>query len=245
MATVIAGISGAIGIALAQRFLDQDPDQSLVGLCRNPDQVPATLSGHPNAVLVPWSAGEPLGQAERERVVEGLGPEGRVHNLVYAAGLLHDEHMFPEKRLEDLAPDTMARAFRVNCTGFGVLVQALARHFRGHQLTRVAAISARVGSISDNQYGGWYAYRCSKAALNMMVKSLAIELPRRFSPVACVALHPGTTESPLSAPFGQSLAKLTVHTPADTADNLHTILRGLSEADNGRFINWDGTDLPW
>ncbi|MFC4258151.1 SDR family NAD(P)-dependent oxidoreductase [Marinobacter lacisalsi] len=245
MTTIIAGISGAIGKALAERYLDDQAGQPLIGLCRHPDQVPEPIRGHESVTLLPWQANVPLSESVAERLQQALAPSGKVSNLIYAAGLLHDEQMFPEKRLEDLDPDSMARAFQVNCVGFGMLVQALAPGFRGQHLTRVAAISAKVGSISDNQFGGWYAYRCSKAALNMLVRNLSIELPRRYAPLTCVALHPGTTESPLSAPFGQSLAKLTVHRPEETARNLHDILGSLSEADNGRFISWDGTDLPW
>ena len=79
----------------------------------------------------------------------------------------------------------------------------------------------------------------------MLVKNFSVELPRRYSPIACVALHPGTTRSELSEPFSQSLAKLTVHDPEDTAENLHKLLSGLTEADNGRFISWEGSSLPW
>lgn len=245
MATLIAGISGAIGQALAERYLHDQPAQSLIGLCRQPDKVPAPIREHENVTLIPWQADTPLSEAVIGQLAEVLGPSGQLHTLIYAAGLLHDDQMFPEKRLQDLDPDTMSRAFQVNCIGFGMLVQSLAPWFRGPHLSRVAAISAKVGSISDNRFGGWYAYRCSKAALNMLVRNLSIELPRRYAPVTCVALHPGTTESPLSEPFAQSLAKLTVHRPEDTARNLYRILEQLSENDNGRFINWDGADLPW
>src|SRR5690554_5842282 len=101
--------------------------------------------------------------------------------------------MFPEKRLEDLTAYNLARASQVHCVWFGRRVQALSLWFRGPQLTRGAAISAKVGSISDNHLGGWYAYRCSKVALNMLVKNLSVAAPRRYRPVACVALQPGTT----------------------------------------------------
>lgn len=245
MTTLIAGISGAIGNALAERYLQEQPTRPLIGLCRDPDRVPAPIRQHDRVTLLPWQADTSLSGPLVEQLHDALAPQGTVHNLIYAAGLLHDGQMFPEKRLEDLDPENMARAFQVNCVGFGTLVQTLAPSFRGKHLTRIAAISAKVGSISDNGFGGWYAYRCSKAALNMLVRNLSIELARRYSPLACVALHPGTTESPLSAPFGQSLAKLTVHEPEDTARNLYGILEQLSEADNGRFISWDDTDLPW
>lgn len=245
MATVIAGVSGAIGSALAERYLGEPAAGPVIGLARQMHKVPERLRHHPELHLVSWQAETPSLVADDPVVREVLASAGGITTLIYAAGLLHDAHLTPEKRLDDLREESMLRAFQVNCVGFGLLVQALAPWFRGKQLTRVAAVSAKVGSITDNQQGGWYAYRCSKAALNMMVKNLAIELPRRYAPVACVAVHPGTTRSALSEPFGQSLAKLTVHDPDDTAANLFRILSGLGEGDNGRFINWDGQDLDW
>jgi NAD(P)-dependent dehydrogenase (short-subunit alcohol dehydrogenase family) len=245
MATVIAGISGAIGSALAQQYLEAWPEQPVIGLCRHPERVPEELRQDSRVHLVPWQAECPADGLDDAAVGDVLSAAGGLQNLIYAAGLLHDDTLFPEKRLEQLSAESLARAFQVNCTGFGLLVQALAPWLRGKQFKRVAAVSAKVGSISDNHLGGWYAYRCSKAALNMMVRNLSVELPRRYGPIACVALHPGTTRSALSEPFSQSLANLKVHEASETASNLYRILASLSEADNGRFIHWDGSDLPW
>jgi NAD(P)-dependent dehydrogenase (short-subunit alcohol dehydrogenase family) len=153
--------------------------------------------------------------------------------------------LFPEKRLEDIDGRSMMRSYQVNCVGFALLIQRLAPALRGKHFKRIAAVSAKVGSISDNQLGGWYAYRASKAAMNMVVKNLSIELSRRYAPLACVSLHPGTTLSPLSQPFQQSLERLTVHEPEQTASNLFSVLESLDARDNGRFISWDGSDLPW
>lgn len=245
MTTVIAGISGAIGRALAERYLQAWPEQSVIGLCRHPDQAPERLQQDPRVHLLAWDASAPEPVLAQPAIQELMAAGGGIDDLIYAAGLLHDDAMFPEKRLDELTADNLARAFQVNCIGFGMLVQSLAGSLRGRQLKRIVAVSAKVGSITDNRLGGWYAYRCSKAALNMMVKNLSVELPRRYAPIACVALHPGTTRSALSEPFSQSLANLKVHDAAETADNLFSVIESLSEADNGRFISWDGTDLPW
>lgn len=245
MATVIAGISGAIGSALALRYLREQPEQTVIGLCRHPEQVPDALQQDSRVHLLAWDASGSVQSLAESGIANLLERYGGVDDLIYAAGLLHDGQMFPEKRLEDLTADNLARAFQINCIGFGMLVQALSRGLRGKRLKRVVAVSAKVGSISDNHLGGWYAYRCSKAALNMMVKNLSVELPRRFDPIACVALHPGTTRSALSAPFSQSLASLHVHDPEETADNLFGVIQSLSASDNGRFVSWDGSDLPW
>jgi len=116
---------------------------------------------------------------------------------------------------------------------------------RHRRFKTVAAISAKVGSITDNGFGGWYAYRSSKAALNMLVRNLSIELPRKCRPLACVAIHPGTTLSPLSEPFSRSLAQLKVHQPAETAENIARVIGGLTQDNNGQFLDWEGAQLPW
>ncbi|MGP9831716.1 SDR family NAD(P)-dependent oxidoreductase [Marinobacter sp. NSM] len=244
MTIVIAGISGAIGAALAKRYLETCPEQAVIGLCRDPQWAPDDLRNHPGVRLLAWDADDEqrLDKAELKTALDGSGP---IVTVIYAAGLLHDDRLFPEKRLEDVAAANMARAFAVNATGFALLIQALLPWLRHREFKRVAAISAKVGSISDNGFGGWYAYRSSKAALNMLVRNLSIELPRRCKPIACVALHPGTTESALSSPFSQSLSKLTVHTPLQTADNLIRVLGALDDSSNGRFFSWDGSELPW
>ena len=243
---VIAGVSGAIGSALAEAILRDYPECQLVGLCRHPDRAPTALHAHDRVSLLTWDAGDAATLDGMIGALESVIPARTgIDTLIYAAGVLHAEQMFPEKRLEDLSADAMARAFAVNATGFGLLVRALVPWLRHRELKRIAAVSAKVGSITDNRLGGWYAYRSSKAALNMLVRGLSVELPRRCKPVACVALHPGTTESALSEPFRQSLAQLKVHSPAQTADNLLTVLRGVDQDDNGRFLSWDGSELPW
>lgn len=244
MTTVIAGISGAIGAALARRYLSSYPDRSLIGLCRKPETAPDDLKNHPGVRLLAWDAEDEqrLDVAGLKAALEVSGP---IQAIIYAAGLLHDDQMFPEKRLEEISGQSMMRAYQVNCLGFALLMQRLAPALRGKHFKRIAAVSAKVGSISDNQLGGWYAYRASKAALNMLVKNLSVELSRRYAPLACVSLHPGTTLSALSQPFQQSLEQLTVHEPEQTANNLFEVLEGLAAEDNGRFINWDGGDLSW
>lgn len=243
---VIAGASGAIGAALAQAILDQYPDSQVVGLCRDPAKAPVALQASDRVTLLPWDASDAGAMTSVAEALATVMPQREgIDTLVYAAGLLHSDTLFPEKRLEDLSAEALSQAFTVNATGFALLVQALIPWLRHRQFKRIAAVSAKVGSITDNRLGGWYAYRSSKAALNMLVRTLAVELPRRCRPVACVALHPGTTESALSEPFRQSLAQLTVHSPAQTAQNLLAVLDEIGSEDNGAFLSWDGSELPW
>ncbi|MGC8120043.1 SDR family oxidoreductase [Marinobacter sp. VGCF2001] len=244
MTTVIAGVSGAIGAALARRYLEVCPGQTLIGLCRDPESAPEALRCHESVRVLAWDA-EDEQHLDSRGLKAALEASPSVENIIYAAGLLHDDEMSPEKRLEDIDSQSMIRAYRVNCLGFALLMPHLAPALRGKHFKRIAAVSAKVGSIADNRLGGWYAYRTSKAALNMLVRNLSVELSRRYQPLACVALHPGTTLSGLSAPFQQSLEQLTVHEPEQTADNLFAVLEQLGPDDNGRFFSWDGSELSW
>ncbi len=242
---VIAGISGGIGRALAERLLADDETLQIWGLCRDPTAVSFTASHMNRVQLIQWDALALESNAIVEALRDKLPAELTIDTVIYAAGILHSESLQPEKRIEDINTAALMHAFQVNAAAFPVLIQALMPWLRHRELKRVMAVSAKVGSISDNHLGGWHAYRASKAALNMLVRNLAIELPRRCRPVACVAVHPGTTRTRLSAPFEQSLAQLNVHEAEDTAGNLIRVAQSLSDQDNGRFINWDGTDLPW
>jgi NAD(P)-dependent dehydrogenase (short-subunit alcohol dehydrogenase family) len=106
----------------------------------------------------------------------------------------------------------------------------------------MAFLSAKVGSIGDNRLGGWYSYRASKAALNMLVKTASIELRRTHPGAAVVALHPGTVKSALSRPFrGDEIGR----EAAQAAGEMWQVLQGLGAEDNGRFLAYDGESLPW
>ena len=106
-----------------------------------------------------------------------------------------------------------------------------------------ATLSAKVGSIGDNHLGGWYSYRASKAALNQLVRTAAIELSRRQPHAICVALHPGTVATRLSSPFAKS--GLEVQKPEVAAQRLLAVMDTLTVDDTGGFFNHHGERLPW
>jgi|AntDeeMetagen192_2_1112575.scaffolds.fasta_scaffold00861_3 NAD(P)-dependent dehydrogenase (short-subunit alcohol dehydrogenase family) len=247
MTTLIAGISGGIGLAMASHELSRHPEVRIIGLSRNASQSEEVLklqSSYPERVtLIDTNVGDP--DHLKTAFENHIPAEARIHKVIFAIGILHGPDLFPEKRLEDIRPQSMMHSYETNILGFLLLVQALIPWLRHKDPKLIAAISAKVGSIGDNEFGGWYAYRCSKAALNMAVRTLAIETRRRLKPATVVALHPGTTETNLTAPFQQSLARLQVHSPVDTANNLWNVLDGLTPEESGSFLNWDGTTLPW
>lgn len=160
-------------------------------------------------------------------------------------GMLHDDALSPEKRLEDLDSEALARYFAVNTIIPALILKHLSTVIVSTEQPKVAFLSAQVGSIGDNALGGWYGYRASKAALNMLVKTASIELARRHRDVCVVALHPGTTRSALSEPFAARIPSHRLYAPETSAERLVGVLQGLGPDDNGGFFHWSGEPLPW
>jgi NAD(P)-dependent dehydrogenase (short-subunit alcohol dehydrogenase family) len=167
----------------------------------------------------------------------------RLHWLINVAGVLHGEGMRPERRLEELDPGVLHRAFAINAIGPALM----GKHFRDllcHDEPAVLAnLSARIGSIEDNRAGGWYAYRASKAAQNQLTRTMAVEFRRKSPHVAVVALHPGTVDTDLSKPFQRSAKRL--FTPEYAVGLLVGLVERLQPADNGSFFAYDGSRIPW
>jgi len=170
-----------------------------------------------------------------------LAPSGRFHLLVNAAGLLHGPGFQPEKKLGDLNQAQLLATFTANTIGPALLLRHLSP-LLDRQRAVLAMLSAKVGSIGDNRLGGWYSYRASKAALNMLVKTASIEVARTHPQAVLVALHPGTVNSALSAPFnGAEIGR----PAADAAGDMLRVLDGLPVEETGCFYAYSGDKLPW
>ncbi|MDF1719497.1 MAG: SDR family NAD(P)-dependent oxidoreductase [Minwuia sp.] len=163
--------------------------------------------------------------------------------VIDATGFLHDETFTPEKTWRHIDPAHMAHAFAVNAIGPALLMKHLLPLLPAQGRSVFATLSARVGSIGDNRLGGWTSYRASKAALNQIVRTTAIELHRRKPDAICVALHPGTVATDLSAPF--STDGLDVRDPDTAAEDLLSVIKGLQPSDNGGFLDHNGAYIPW
>lgn len=165
--------------------------------------------------------------------------------LINTVGLLHGEGLSPERRLAEVRPEALLKSYAINAVG-PILI---AKHFQSlltHDTRAVlATLSARVGSISDNRLGGWYAYRAAKAGQNQLMRTAAIELARRAPRLIVVSLHPGTVETGLSAPFRGNVAADKLFTPAFAAERLLAVIAGLSKESSGGFYAWDGAEIPW
>jgi len=244
---VVQGASRGLGLALAQALLERADVARVIATSRAPDRSEelAALRVRHGARLT-CEALDVCDEASVAAAARRIGTESpRVHWLVNCAGLLHGDGARPEKRLEDVVPEAVRRSFEVNA--FGPLL--VAKHFlpmlRHDERAVLANVSARVGSIEDNRAGGWYGYRASKAAQNQFTRTLAIELRRRAPNVACVALHPGTVATALSAPFRRGLAPERVFAPRDAAGKLIAVIESLGPEDSGRFLDWARKPIPW
>ena len=138
----------------------------------------------------------------------------------------------------------MARSFAVNAIGPALVAKHVLPLFPRDRRAVFAALSARVGSISDNRLGGWYSYRASKAALNQLIRTLSIELAARRPLAVCVGLHPGTVATPLSRPFQANVAADRLFTPDEAAHRLLAVIRRLNVADTGKILDHAGLEVP-
>lgn len=167
---------------------------------------------------------------------------GPYHLIVDATGALMLDGQGPEKSLAALQADHLARAFQINAIGPALVL----RHFApllAPGASIYAKLSARVGSIADNRKGGWYGYRASKAALNMLLQTAAIELQRKRPELRVVALQPGTVDSRLSQPFSAGVAQLLE--PAESVAGMLAALRGLQARQGAHFVDYRGQEIPW
>jgi NAD(P)-dependent dehydrogenase (short-subunit alcohol dehydrogenase family) len=172
---------------------------------------------------------------------QALATGGKFHLIINAAGLLHNADFMPEKKLADLSYAQLEATFRANTFGPALVLRHFSPLLDG-ECGVLAVVSAKVGSIEDNRLGVWYSYRASKAALNMLLKTAAIELKRSKPKAVLVSLHPGTVSTGLSKPFkGEQIGR-----PAQlAAQEMLTVLDGLTAADTGSFVTYNGERLPW
>jgi NAD(P)-dependent dehydrogenase (short-subunit alcohol dehydrogenase family) len=177
--------------------------------------------------------------------VEGCTQDGPLHLVLVATGMLHEKSVQPEKTWTSLTSESLQRAFAINTIGPALIAKHTLRHLATNGKSLFAALSARVGSITDNRLGGWYGYRASKAALNMTIRTLAIGLARRNKTALCVGLHPGTVQTALSKPFLEPPHSRPVFSPDVSVDRLLQVIDGLSPAQTGRLFAWDGSEIPF
>lgn len=230
---LIIGANGGIGAALVAELAASHRYDRIIAAARSkPDLLPANVAYHPVDIADPASI---------EAAATAI--DAPLTRVIVATGILHDEGGGPERSLRDLDADRLAHLFAINTIGPALALKHFAPLLAKDQPSAIACISARVGSISDNRLGGWYGYRASKAALNQIVRTAAIELARSHRQAVCVALHPGTVDTGLSKPFQRGVPAEKLFTPEYSAGRLLAVLDGLTPAQTGRIFAWDGTEI--
>ncbi|KAA0682401.1 SDR family NAD(P)-dependent oxidoreductase [Roseomonas genomospecies 6] len=231
--TVVIGASGGIGAAVTQRLLADPGVTEVLALSRRPVAPAGKLrTGF-------------LDLADEASIVDAAAMAGAAEFVFVASGLLHQDGVQPEKSWRTLDAAALARLFQVNAIGPALVAKHFLPRLPRHGRAVFAVLSAKVGSIADNRLGGWYGYRASKAALNQIVRTTAIELARSRPETICVALHPGTVDTPLSQPFQAAVPPDRLFPPSVAAAHLLHVLGGLTPADSGGLFAWDGQRLPY
>jgi NAD(P)-dependent dehydrogenase (short-subunit alcohol dehydrogenase family) len=223
---IVLGVSGGIGTAISDSIYRSKRFIRVLGFSR---------ASMPTIELTD--------EASIARAAQYARRLGHLRLVIDATGFLHDGGQKPEKTWRDIEPASLCRAFALNAIGPALIMKHFLPLLPPSGKALFATLSARVGSIGDNRLGGWYSYRASKAALNQLVRTAAIELRRLRPEAVCVALHPGTVDTPLSQPFLKT--GLQVQSPRTAAHHLISVIDRLGPDDSGEFFDWQGSSVPW
>ena len=236
LSVAVVGASGGIGAALVARLLERQNVASLVAMSRR-----VVTHQDPRVAHVAIDLRDESSIASAAQQARSKAPFDVV---IIASGWLHDGGAArPEKRLADLNGENFRTAFAVNAIGPALLARELLPSMNRSRPSVFASMSARVGSISDNRLGGWYAYRASKAAHNMIIKTLAIESARSNPQCVVAGLHPGTVDTPLSRPFQRNVPDGKLFSSSFAAERLLEVIDGLEPDDSGGCFDWAGKPI--
>ncbi|MBT2785933.1 MULTISPECIES: SDR family NAD(P)-dependent oxidoreductase [unclassified Halomonas] len=235
---LVVGASGGIGAAIIKQLLSSSQVGHIIAVSRQPPRI-----DNPRLTYLMLDVSQERG---RQALKKELAAQP-IHFFFNAIGILHDDahRLVPEKRLDQLSAESLAHTMNINAFVPILLLAALKDSFKGSHPAVIASLSARVGSIGDNQLGGWYSYRASKAAHNMLLKTASIELKRLNKQSTVLCLHPGTTDTALSKPFQARVSDDKLFTPAFVAEQLLAVIARRTPDDSGTFWAWDGQPIDW
>lgn len=243
---LIVGASQGIGLGFVRQLGADGRFRRVYGTYRRPETAAGLLDLaqiHPSITPLGLDVTAEDSMAEAVNQIQAETPQ--LHLVVYCVGILHSEDVQPEKSVRQLTSDQLVRSFQVNAVGAALLTKHLLPLLKHDRPSAFGAISAKVGSIGDNHLGGWYSYRASKAALNMLIKTAALEYARKSPNTVFALLHPGTTDTRLSQPFQRGVPPEKLFPVSRTVDQLMAVIEGLEPTDSGTFFSWDGSRLPW
>lgn len=239
---LIVGAGQGIGLAFVRQLLQLDCCDRLYATYRNSQSELLQITDSRLKCL-------PLDltvEAQIAAAIQTIQTETQKLQLVInCVGILHEAGLQPEKSLRHIQAEQLIRYFQVNSIGAVLLAKQVQPLLKHRDRSIFATISAKVGSIGDNHLGGWYGYRASKAALNMLMRTTALEYKRTCPQTIVVTLHPGTTDTQLSRPFQRNVPPEKLFSVDRTVQQLLDVLSQLTEQDSGEFFSWDGSRLPW
>ena len=244
---LIVGASQGIGLGFVKQLLSNQAITKIFATYRSPEFATELLAlaqknpGRLRCFVVDITQESQIAESIKQISTEVK----QLHLAINCVGILHEGELQPEKSLRQIDPDRLMRYFQVNSIGGVLLAKHLMSLFRHQESSIFASISAKIGSIGDNRLGGWYGYRASKAALNMFMRTTAIEYSRRCPKTIVVTLHPGTTDTNLSQPFQKNVPPEKLFSVERTVTQLLTVIDSLELKDSGHFFSWDGSRLPW
>ena len=235
--TLVIGAGSKIAQAVIAKLLGSNVGRQIIAVSR---QQPVLVHDRLHWVQSNYDeesiAGLCAGLSEKKLAIE---------NIFICNGILHDQTLMPERSLADFDETNYLQVHRVNTLIPMLWLKHLKPLFKRDSQCVVTVFSARIGSIEDNQRGGWYSYRASKAALNMLVKSASIEVGRSARKVRFLVFHPGTTDTPLSKPFQKYVAEDKLFLPEFVAQQLLGVINDLDPSKSIQFIAWDGKPIAW
>ncbi len=238
---LVIGAGGGLGKATIQMLLEQGEYLSVHGVSRQ--EKPADFGS------VAWHQMDTSDENKVSELVQSLKQQGSFSTIICCTGALHcsqsKPQLEPEKRLEDIDPNVLLHYFMTNTIVPTIWLKHGLTLLKGNHRANFVLFSARVGSISDNKLGGWYGYRASKSALNMMIKTAQVEYRRRAPNVCLVSYHPGTVDTPLSEPFQSNVSSDKLFTPQFSANQLLKIIPDLSLEEAPHYVDWQGKSIPW
>ncbi|MBU2897446.1 SDR family oxidoreductase [Vibrio hepatarius] len=235
MKVLIFGGNGGIGYSLCKCLLNQKTNIDLHATYHN--QQP---EDHANDIK--WHRIDITSEQELKSLACQFSS---LDLIINAVGLLHSTDQGPEKNLQSCQPDFFLHNMAVNALPTLMIAKYFSSCLSSSEQPKFITISAKVGSIEDNKLGGWYSYRSSKAALNMLIKNISIEWSRRMPKACILSIHPGTTDTALSKPFQANVPTGKLFSPDKVAADILDIMEKATPESSGSFLTYDGQSLPW
>ncbi|NJL10993.1 MAG: SDR family NAD(P)-dependent oxidoreductase [Calothrix sp. SM1_7_51] len=244
--TLILGASQGIGLGFVQKLISDERVKKIYATYRNPDSASELIALAQTSDKLTCLSLDITQETQIQNCLEKIRTDvDKLHLVINCVGVLHEENLQPEKSLRSINSDNLLHYFQINSIGSVVLAKHLTPLLKHSDRSVFACISAKLGSIGDNQLGGWYGYRASKAALNMFMRTVAIEYKRSCPKAVVITLHPGTTDTRLSRPFQGNVPPEKLFSVSRTVSQLLGVMEQVKDEDSGGFFSWDGSRLPW